>query len=369
MLTFSVNGIEGNTKYAEKVRITIDKNIRYFKKFNGERYSEAAQKAYMAALKHQKDEYEDLTPYIKKLARTILRVNEYEIPHSSVSDSGEVAYVFASLTEEIPMDSFHKVEELFEKFQELYLIDEVEFKKLDNLFKYDDVSDIQDKSQFEIRNDVLKSGFIALQQTYGPKLVYTALYDFFNDLDRMVKPRDEEQILEVNLREADFKYVSKLPDTPQIVDEYGKEYGINRVTLDMPVNIDYLKWDVNFSTNTNILKIDITPLIDYMYNEIFVSPGVTTKHITWCGSKYKLTTPGGYTTIGTDRNKFMSIVRAELIMNLLKHNVNRIVALSPDSIYLKPTRSTDISSVRCKTSTGKTIDLPVTVHLIKKRNR
>jgi hypothetical protein len=69
MLTFSVNKSKERQLYILRVQETIEKNLSYFKKMNGPRYAEAVQKTYIVAIDNQNDEYDNLEPYIIKLAR------------------------------------------------------------------------------------------------------------------------------------------------------------------------------------------------------------------------------------------------------------------------------------------------------------
>ena len=77
MLTFSVNEVD--TLQMLRVEKAISDNINYFKKFNGFRWEEAVNKTFMTAVQHAKSEYESLDPYIKNLARNILKEQEKEI--------------------------------------------------------------------------------------------------------------------------------------------------------------------------------------------------------------------------------------------------------------------------------------------------
>ncbi|MNW05715.1 hypothetical protein D3C71_2020020 [compost metagenome] len=60
-----------------------------------------------------------------------------------------------------------------------------------------------------------------------------------------------------------------------------------------------------------------------------------------------------------DRNKFLDQVRVELILNLMSNNVGTLIALSPDSLYIKPARNFTYDVLRLSLTTGKIIDLPV----------
>ena len=101
MLTFSVNGIKGNEEYILRVQNAITNNIMYFKKFNGPNWEEAVQKAFITAVSNQNDNYDDVEPYIKNLARNILKTQEVEKAYDTITEDGEVSYPYLKLVHNI----------------------------------------------------------------------------------------------------------------------------------------------------------------------------------------------------------------------------------------------------------------------------
>lgn len=364
MLTFSLNLSTGNN-YAHRVLEAIKQNEGYFKKFNNALYEEAMHKAYICALEHKKEGYTDLAPYIKKLARTILKVRETESPFDVYNEDGEVSAIFSKLQDTIDESHLVEKEEIKDIFREMYLVDKDEFMKLQNLFGEHVNEDAM--KQVALKNVQLKNILNRTYKAYGGQLVFYVLMEFFNDL-AMYTTNEEPKIREINLRGGNYSVIDKIPDTPCIKTlADGEPHCIDKNTLKMKINPDLTKWDTISNTNCNIIKVDISPLVNYMYEQIFVEEGVNTKHIEWCGSKYKLITPGGYSVIGMERVKFMATVHTELILNLLMNNFNKIIAISEDSVYIKPTRVSNLETIRLKTVQGKIIDLPVTTHIKKRR--
>ena len=368
MLTFSLNDISGVDNYSAHVWSTINENIGYFKKFNGERWEEAVHKTYIAALDHRDDSYgENILPYLKKLARTILKVKSSESSYGVFTDEGEISPVFATLKDYIDTENLDGASELKDVFKELYLMDTESFMKLQKLFEYNDVEDVTNIKEIRIRNSKLNEEFRKLVQNHGSDYTFRALYDFFRELPKLTSVRQTGLTKEVNLKAGNFSVVEKIPDTPLIIDSKGKYHYIDKNTLTMSANPDYFKWDIIGTSLCDILKVDIEPFMTYMYEQVFVDEGVSTRHITWCGDKYKLVTPGGVSHIGLDKDKFLSIVRIELILNLMMNNIGSIVAISPDNIYIKPTRAFQFDKVRVKFSTGKLLDLPIDIHIRKRK--
>lgn len=368
MITFSVNDTAGADMYSALVWETISSNLGYFKKFNGERWEEAVQKTYLSALEHQDASYEgNILPYIKKLARTILKVKTNESAFGVFTDDGEISPVFSSLRDFIDTDNLDGVAELKDNFKELYLMDSESFMKYRNLYEYNDISDIENLKDIRVRNQQLNDEFRKLVVKHGSDFTFRALYDFFEELPKLTAARETNLTKEVLLKAGNFSAIEKIPDTPLIQDSKGNYHYIDKNTLTMSSNPDYFKWDIIGTSLCDILKIDIEPFMSYMYEEVYTDEGVSTRHITWCGNKFKLTTPGGVSHIGLDQDKFMSIARIELILNLMMNNIGAVVAVSPDNIYIKPTRAFQFDKVRLKFQTGKVMDLPITTHIKKRK--
>lgn len=368
MLTFSLNDVNGSDEYATLVWDTINANLGYFKKFNTFRWEEAVHKTYIYALEHRDKSYgENILPYIKSLARTILQVKTKESSFGVFNEEGEISPIFATLRDYIDTENLDGSEELKNAFKELYLIDSESFMRLKLLYVYNDIVEIENLKDIRIRNKKIIDEFRKLIVKHGADFTFRVLYDFFNILPTLIAERKAGLTKEVTLKAGNFSVIEKIPDTPVIQDSDGNYHYIDKTTLTMSSNPDYFKWDILGSSLCDILKVDIAPFMNYMYEEVYAEQGVTTRHIMWCGGKYKLTTPGGESYIGIDKEKFMTIVRIELILNLMVNNIGSVVALSPDNIYIKPTRAFQFDKIRLKSQTGKIIDLPITTHIKKRK--
>jgi hypothetical protein len=358
MLTFSLNVATQGDGYAHKVWDVITSNSGYFKKFNRERYEEAMHKTFVFALGHRKDNYSDLTPYVKKLARTILKEKEKEKPYDVYTEDGEVSPVFSPLQDSIDESNLTDITEIKDIFKEMYLTDKEEFLKLKNLFTPHATEESLKLNM--VKDKYLTSNLSKAYRLYGSTLFFKVLYQFLNEMTPHHHPTSGGVIKEVQLKKVNPNIVEKLSDEPCIKTlKDDKLHGIDKLTLKMDVNPDLVRWVVATTTNCNIIKVDISPLINYMYEQVFVEKGVDTKHIMWCDDKYKVITPAGIAYIGVDRLKFMSLVHNELVLNLLANNLNKMIAISEDSIYVRPTRLSGLETIRLKLYTGKIIDLPV----------
>lgn len=369
MLTFSLNDISGTDTYSALVWDTIRRNLGYFKKFNSDRWQEAVHKTYITALDHRDSVYGDnILPYIKKLARTILMVKSNESSFSVTDDEGEIHFVFTTLRDSIDADHLDGTDELKDIFKELYLIDTESFLKLKTLFIYDDVDGLTNLKDLRIRNKRLSLEFNKLLVKFGSDYTFRVLYEFLTELPVLTKERVTSLTKDIELSDGNIALVGRIPDTPLIQDTKGDYHFIDKTTLTMASNPDYFKWDVVGNTLSDILRIDISPFMTYMYEEVFVDQGVSTRHIAYCGNKFRLTTPGGVSHVGLDKDKFLSIARIELILNLISNNLGTLVALSPDNIYIKQTRSFQYDRLRLHFKTGKVLDLPVYLHIKKRKS-
>ena len=363
MLTFSVN--EVNPIYTLRVEKTIQDNIQYFKKFNGSRWQEAVNKSFEVAVLHIKEEYDVLDPYIKNLARNILKEQTKESPVDMVNEDGEVSYPFLRLTTTIDESGIELDRtEILNTYKELFLLYEEDFLKLKQLFKKDD--DKFTKSDI-IKNEEIRNALYKLRLKYDSKYVFDLLYDFFQSLPKYSRKIENATIRIIEMKEKEQEFLNLIPDIPMIMDEKGHYYSIDKLSLTMEKNPDTFKWDVIAPTICDILRIDISPLIDYMYTQVFVPQGVFTKHIVWCDNVYRLLTPGGKTYVNLDREKFINLVKLELISHLVNNRFNTIVAISPDYVYIKPTRMMSYDTIRLILCTGHIIDLPIDVYLRKRK--
>ena len=363
MLTFSIN--EVNPVHMLKVQQTIENNIQYFKKFNGARWQEAANKAFEMAVSHVKEEYEVLDPYIKNIARNILKVQEKESPVDTITEDGEVSYPFLKLSTYLDDSNltFDK-NEVLDTFKELYLLYGDDFLKLKLLFKKTD--DKFSKAEI-IKNDKIQEAFLNLRTKYDSRNIYDTLYDFFKRLPDYSREIENATLKIIDMKSKDMEFLDFIPDIPLIRDKEGRFYGIDKINLTMERDPDTFEWDVITPTTCDIVRIDISPLMNYMYGQVYVPQGCFTKHTFWCDNMYRLTTPGGKTVVNMDRDKFINMVRIELISHLVNNRINTIIAISPDYIYVKPARMIGYDTVRLMLCTGKMIDLPIEIYLKKRK--
>lgn len=361
MRTFSLN--EGRDPlYSTLVWNTIIENVGYFKKFNMDRWQEAMHMTYITAIQNRDKSYGyDIEPYIKKLARTILRSRGREDSYSVVNDEGEVSWVFSVLRDEIDISRISGKEVLKDRFKELYLMDRENFLKLRDIFVYDDIDSL-DLRSLRTKSPKIYNEIKSLIYDYGVEVTFGVLQEFFEELPMLCPEKEPGGIREILLKEGNYAVLSKIPDTPTIVDDNGNYHFLDRDTLTMDINPDYINWRLIGNSKSRVFRIDILPFVTYLYEQVYVQQGVNTRHIIWCGEKYSVKTPGGVSYICLDREKFISICRVELVINLLQNNIGNLVAASPDNLYFKPSRRFNEDVIRLRFKDGKVIDLEVSLY-------
>lgn len=372
MLTFSINktNTESGDSYSSRVWNAINANIKYFMKFNPLDWEEAANLAYLKALENRNDRYYDITPYVKKLARTVLRNGgrKEDIVSPVHNDDGEINAPFLSLQETIDISTIDGFDELFNEFKLMYLESTESFMKLQQIFLVDEEDELRASKDVRVRDESIRKRFMSYASKFGADATYACLKYFFDNLDKLTSPRLENQIKLISLKPSRKVMVNRIPDTASIVDKDGRYYYIDRSSLTMERNPDYFEWDV-IGTPSNVLRLDMSSYLNFVCEEVYVPEGINTRFVTWCGDFYKLTMPSGDYFINLDRDKFVSRVRVELILALMLNGIPNIVAVSPDYVYFKPTRRFSYNTIRVETVFGKFFDFPVEVHIAKGKRK
>ena len=66
--------------------------------------------------------------------------------------------------------------------------------------------------------------------------------------------------------------------------------------------------------------------------------------------------------LNVDKFKFLDYCLREIVMSFVHNNVNNIIAISDDYIYVQPTRKIGYKTLRCKGYKDKVIDVPVEIY-------
>lgn len=357
MKSFSFNTI--STDYAAKVLRVLNENIGYVIWANGAQFREAYNRIFMAAMRSENRKYSDLTPYIKKLARTVMKTRVKEKPYALYDENGEIAYAFQGLIVNPETDiQENNIPRLLNRFRELYLMYPEDFGVLKEMLPSTEATEVKTK----IKNNPLRDSIYALMAEYDARQVFKALIAFFKELDNQTVPvKTAESTKIYSLKPANVANLKYLSDKKWVQDKYGNTYGINPSTLTMDYNVELGKFRLAVPTSCNIWKMDCSEYYEDIENKIYAEQGVNNDYITWCGDKYRLTTPAGTRYLGIDRNKFMDIVRQELILSVLAAQLGTVVAVSPDNIYLRITKASATSFMRLRTISGKTFTFPLSV--------
>ena len=358
MRTFSLNKISAD--YAARVLKTMEDNKGYIVFFNGANTKEAYQRIFLQAMKSEDRSYTDLTPYIKILARNVMRQKQRDIPYAPYDEQGEVAFVFTTLAEEDDPLQYDNKAQITAVLEELYLRCPEDFMLLGQLLPSSEAEDIK----CVIKNESLKQAVFNLVREYGGNSVFYSICDFLKELAKEKAVEVNEGVEKViNLRAPNYKLAIGLGSKKWLKDKDNNIYGINERTLCMDggFNPEFHQFRLAIPTTCRIWKIDCSDYYNAIENKIYVDQGVDNEYIRWCRDRFSLTTPGGQRFIGTSRDKFMEAVRQELILGIIGFGLGNIIALSPDNVYIKLTKASSISSIKINTVFGKTYILPATV--------
>lgn len=357
MKSFSYNTI--SLEYAARVLRAINENIGYIIWANKAQHKEACSRIYLAAMRAENRRYDDLAPYIKKLARTVMKTRSKEVPCSLYDEDGEIAYTFQGLIAPPIADiAENNTPRLLNNLRDLYLLYPDDFDVLKEMLPSTEATDVK----VCIKNKAFKDSIFALMAEYDARQVFQALIVFFKELE------NEKPVLQITdtnkiyaLSPANWNNIRFLSDKNWVQDKDGNTYGIDPQSLTMDYNVELGKFRLAVQTSCCIWRMDCSDYYEEIENKIYVEKGVNNEYITWCGDKYRLTTPAGTKYLNIDRNKFMDIVRQELILNILGTKMGTVIAVSPDNVYLRITKASATSFVRFKTASGKTFTFPLYV--------
>lgn len=359
MRTLSINAI--STDYAARVLKTMQDNYGYIVCFNGARSKEAFQQMFFLAMRSENRKYSDMTPYLKVLARNVLKPHNRDIPYAPYDEDGEVSFIFSDLKTEDDLSVESEDRESINRvLQELYLRNPEDFMLLKEMIPCTDAVDVP----VVIKNDELKNAIAKLTRDFGGRLVFYCICDFLAErIKEHAKMVNAEGERVVDLSLANKAYLGRLSDRKWICDEEGNPCGINPYTLTMEndFNPEMHVFRLAVRTSCNIWKVDCYDYFSMLEEKISVEPGVDNEYIRWCGSTYLLISPAGRKLMGVSREQYIDVVRQELILAILAENIGTVVALGPDTIYLKLTKAAGFAKLKLKTPSGRTYALPLSV--------
>lgn len=359
MRSFSLNKI--TQEYASRVLEAMERNKGYIIFFNKGNFKEAYQRIFMAAMREEKSEYPNLDPYIKVLARNVMKSHSRDISYAPYNEEGEVAVVFTSLVENQEYDLGDK-EAVIEALKEIYLAHPEDFMQLAQLIPSIETGDIKQP----IRNKELQKAITQLTYDYTPVAVFYGIVDFVSALAKEKAKyinKNTPSSREVQLLPYTSNSLYKLGDKPWILDNHGIPVGIDKTTLYMEddFNPEFHPFTLAVKTVCTIWKVDISDYLSDIETKVYLEQGVDNEYILWCGDKYRLTTPAGEHFIGISREAYMEQVRKELISSFLEAELGTLIAVGPETLYIKLTKATNLANLHLKVGKNKTVILPVEV--------
>lgn len=381
MKVFSLNTVANDSEYMAMVWACICENKQYFRKFNGPMAEEAMHRVLIRVCNNRDDRYTDLAPYIKKLARHEISQKTKDTTYSITDEeSGEVARPFIQLTESFDVIFPEQKEGLKNYFKDMYLLYPEEIMKLRPVFENTKLGIVDAKALQADIDEHVKAALWSEIRNFrnstgddGARAAYAAITEFYDELARdNMKQTQTQGTRAIQCTPGDYRCVSRIPKEPMIRltsgKNAGKDVGIDtrkRFQMSIPCNLDTESWTPNVKSKCDIVKIDISPLVNHLFDNIYVDEGVNTKHRFWLGNRYRLTTLGGHDVLNMDEDEFIDLCIEEFILNLVANNVNNIIGFTTDTIYVKPVRKINFNCIRCKLYDGKSFDLKVTYHITK----
>lgn len=374
MRLLSINKMCSSESIAEVWKL-ISENEGYFRQFNGAAYEEAMHLTLARVITSRKDEYADLTPYIKSLARVELKQNRKEVPCMIIDEeSGEVAKPYVGLLDD-SMNSinYDVVAKLKEQLADFYLEFPEDMEALRPLLEDPTAQFTKaEVKELKCKNASLCTMITACREQIGGDTLYLAITEFYSDLAKQKeKDRARDTVKDIYLKPANFNAASKFGDDPTVLicsgSMAGKPVGIRRDTIQMSecVNLDCVKWCIVSPSKCPVYKIDISPYMEYLDMNLpldVLKRQVDTKLVSWLNGRYKVTTPGSDSHLNMPMDKFYELCRQELILNLVEAGVNNIIGITPDTLYVKVTRKINYSSLRLHLFGNKIIQLSVSLY-------
>lgn len=360
-------------EYLNELWQTIVRLRRYFCKYNpGGPVETVMMEAWSIAVANYNEDYDgkSLDPYVKTLARTINSSRAREIPFSPVDEeTGEVSYVF---NQEADNSGFNIElglrQKVLDRLSNLYLeYPETMMELKPYLFNTDEKAKIEPikNTNKEVFNELTAICQLLDEDGYT---LFALLRQFYDDIEKQRKKSLQlaNSVKEIQIKPIDYNDVQRLPSECTIIFTANNRFrgiraGIDRKNIMMTeeVNIDLCRWQP--LNNREVLRYDISGIMEYLNEMIFVDEGLNTNHIQWVGNKYKLTSFGGYSQLNVDKFKFLEYCLKEIVMGFVHNNINTIIAFSEDYIYVQPTRRMGYKTLRCKGFKDKVIDVPVEV--------
>lgn len=334
----------------------IQKNKYFFIKYNPHNYEEAMEEA----LKHvmKKGKGDDLEPYVRSLAKTIMKnkVFRNEIPYQVTNgETGEEDAVFRPISTLWEHDSVHQ-QDLKNRLVDLYFLYPDDFMLFMNAFRsLSTAEEAKATNVRAMRKLKIKGEIFSLAREYSAPLLYVAMQEIYKDMcskDKGVKA-EEPKVLEISLKPADYSCWNRvIPGEGFIPKKTGERVFVEKDSYLSAVNPDCVEWCFPVDTKKNIYKIDISMVMNYAYDFMLVKQGVDTDFVTWLDGRCRLCSLGGYSVINTDLQKFLDLQFKELILNIVASGITKIVAISPDFLYFTA-RQKIADSVTFRVSNGK----------------
>lgn len=379
--------------YMLEVYAIVQRNMGYICSLDKAHADEIAEKIITHAVTHRnRDKKDTLNAYVRSLANSFVKELHSEQNRNEYLDDMEgggyniVADVMAWTSHEISYDVDGR-KHLVDLMMTQYLImPNIVTRYCANALRAAQMEPaivVPQEDESDILNGIKWKSVESEFRRYSPATVLLSMIE-------MAQYIAKQQRLNTELRGRVYKPIAFVPvvgdritnitEKPTVVsvDANGTKrfYAIDPYTFEMhevdglhKLRMDFEKWQPIGSDNSVrcVYSVDISELMNYLYEQVCVPYGVDTKYIRWVGKERNIKfLPSGTTLYDVNEENYFIEVRAEILTMLADNPSIDILGITSDYVYLRPVRRLMFNAYRCKLFNGKVIDLPIQVKHMEK---
>lgn len=319
---------ESNLGIAGEIALSLNELKGYFYKFNKDETDEAMARAYIHALKNY-DGYSEFKPYLKNLARTIMRTVEKEV---YVDDFESMAVDEKTSVERSALEGivFDDTNDLIVKQLMLPFIDE--FLYLGGLMESNEFAQ-KTKTDFSERfRYVCKT---ILSKIKGEEFMKSILYLYNKNSDELRWFLEQDNFIVKTCREAEYSTTSVTNSEFKINGE-AKRYSIVNENGEIVKQPDTYKGKMFIKGVLGNKKVYKVNYIDLLNDMIMMARSYITNELTIVNGKYKIvrTCSGSYSQVNPDMENVDNLMLDELITSIVYCSKCKLLSVGYEYIYL-----------------------------------
>lgn len=338
-----------------EIAVTLKSLKAYYHKFNGARAEEAMARAYLHASKNYNEQEGELKPYLKSLARDMMRQKESEFPEEEIESMAvdEVTSVESQALKSI----------VFENVNNL-LIKEIVLPFMEDFLKFGALLESECDNAKAMKT-YFPQGFkqvcIKIMKRVNPEeFIKSIKYIYEKYRYELQWFLEQSEFVIRGYSEADYSLLdTKKTKRIYIADSSGKEI----IRPDYNSYELYIKGVIGDKTVCRVRYIDLLEQMEIMAT----SP--ISNELTEVIGKNKIVRTCGGSMLSTNENKdtICNLLLDELITNILKVSNSRLLSVGYEYVYLLQGKYSERDKIKFKGVIGfGDIELPIeTVSVIK----